>query len=235
MPKASLTEDMKKIIADKYEATEPKMKATQLSKWATKELGKPVSAIKCKEIMKTTKRDKAANPERTAFEEFVAFQAKIAFNEQRGHTSRKEVIEIAKYSSMLPFFDKEHIPALTSNWYSVLRDSYGLPKNTKAPTGFLFFAGDKGAPARMAKKAVFRTRPKVLTPYSWKFIEECFLYNWIEGAHKTTNKEFQEEAWQPVSDRIDGKPSKRPICPPLPVYKLYHEKKAPNFSQVGGF
>ena len=51
MPKASLTEDMKKIIADKYEATEPKMKATQLSKWATKELGKPVSAIKCKEII----------------------------------------------------------------------------------------------------------------------------------------------------------------------------------------
>lgn len=58
MPKASLTDDMKKMIAEKYEQTEPNMKATQLSKWATKELGKPVSAIKCKEIMKTTKRDK---------------------------------------------------------------------------------------------------------------------------------------------------------------------------------
>lgn len=234
MPKASLTDDMKKMIAEKYEQTEPKMKATQLSKWATKELGKPVSAIKCKEIMKTTKRDKADNPKRTAFEEFVAFQAKVAFNKERGHTARKEVIEIAKFSSMLPFFEKEHIPALTPNWYSVLRDSYGLPKNTKAYNGCYIFFGDKSGPARLKKEAVFRTRPKVLTPYSWKFIEECFLFNWIEGAHRTTYKEFREEAWEPVSDRIDGKPSKRPICPPLPVYKLYHEKKVPNFSQVGG-
>ncbi|CBY24569.1 unnamed protein product [Oikopleura dioica] len=225
---------MKKLIADKYENTEPKMKVSDLSKWATKELDKPVSTALCKSIMKTTKRDKYDNPERAAFEEFVAFQAKVAFNERRAYTARKEIIEIAKYSSMLPFFDMKHIPSFTPNWYSILRDSYGLPKNTHAPTHAWFHKSDRDGPARMAKAAVYRTRPKVLTPYSWQFIEECFLYNWIEGAHRTAKKEFDEESFRPIADRIDGKPSRRPICPPLPVYKLYHEKKVPNFTQVGG-
>jgi len=111
----------------------------------------------------------------------------------------------------------KHIPSFTPNWYSILRDSYGLPKNTHAPTHAWFHKSDRDGPARMAKAAVNRTRPKVLTPYSWQFIEECFLYNWIEGAHRTAKKEFDEESFRPIADRIDGKPSRRPICPPLPV------------------
>ena len=58
MPKSILTDDMKKIIAEKYDNTEPKMKTSDLCKWATKELGKPISAAVCNAIKRTSKRDK---------------------------------------------------------------------------------------------------------------------------------------------------------------------------------
>ena len=57
MPKATLTNDEKKRIAEKYEDTVPTMTLSALSKWATKDLGKPVTARVCKTVVRTTKRD----------------------------------------------------------------------------------------------------------------------------------------------------------------------------------
>ena len=58
MPKADLTDDMKKIIAKKYDNAEPKMSTADLCEWAAKELGKPVSAAVCNAIKRTSKRYK---------------------------------------------------------------------------------------------------------------------------------------------------------------------------------
>jgi hypothetical protein len=57
MPKAALTDDEKKRIAEKYENAGPTMTVSALSKWATKDLGKPVTARVCKSVVRTTKRD----------------------------------------------------------------------------------------------------------------------------------------------------------------------------------
>jgi hypothetical protein len=131
------------------------------------------------------------NPERTAFEEFVAFQAKISFNHYRASTARTEVLKLAEYCLAaevdgVPLFgrlhyklyllifnlDKFDIPSLTPNWYSILRDSYGLPKNTRLPQGCEVSKSWEDADLRLhadqrlQQLADFRVRPKILTPYS---------------------------------------------------------------------
>ena len=56
MPKA-LPDDLKKLVAEKYEKTNPPLKPSELSKWATAHFGRPVSGQVCTAIIKTTKRD----------------------------------------------------------------------------------------------------------------------------------------------------------------------------------
>ena len=58
MRKSSLTDDMKKIIIEKYDSTEPKMKTADLCEWARKELGKPVSTAVCNALKRLSKRYK---------------------------------------------------------------------------------------------------------------------------------------------------------------------------------
>ncbi|CAG5098498.1 Oidioi.mRNA.OKI2018_I69.XSR.g15724.t1.cds [Oikopleura dioica] len=223
MPKPTLTDEMKKIIRDKYDSTEPKMKTADLCEWAERELGKPISAAVCNNIKKTSKRNKLENPKRAAFESFVAFQAKVLFNTARNRTSRASIIEIAQYCRELEFFDKKSIPAFTPSWYSNLRDSYGLPKNTR-PLQYAWRPIVRTAAERRERdrldqmRAEFRVRPKVLTPYSWKFIDDCFLYNWLSRSHKELD--------------YDTIPADRPKMPVLQVYKMPNEAKSPDFEEI---
>lgn len=57
---------------------------------------------------------KLDNPERTAFEEFVAFQAKISFNHYRASTARIEVLKLAENCSAA---EVDGIPLFGSLYY----------------------------------------------------------------------------------------------------------------------
>ena len=59
-------------------------------------------------------------------------------------------------------------------------------------------------------QADFRLRPKVLTPYSWEFIEEKWLYNWVNADSNISNKELVLESLKFIG-------MERPQAPPLQV------------------
>ncbi|CAG5079770.1 Oidioi.mRNA.OKI2018_I69.PAR.g9361.t1.cds [Oikopleura dioica] len=216
MPKA-LPDDLKNLVAEKYEKTNPPLKPSELSKWATAHFGRPVSGQVCTAIIKTTKRDQKANPKRTAFEDFLGFQAKVAYNERRSNVSRTEVLLLAKNCRMLPFFNPKDVPNLTPNWYSMIRDRYGLPKGTNNQGNIIIFdtANRAKIMARHRKQEEFKLRPKVLIPYSWEFIDEKWLCNW------NSNRD-------PKDDNI----LEEIVAPPLHVYALPGEVKAPNYDAV---
>ena len=57
MPRG-LSDDIKKLIAEKYENTDPTMKPKELQVWATDEFETPISAQVVRNIIKLTKRNK---------------------------------------------------------------------------------------------------------------------------------------------------------------------------------
>ena len=96
-----------------------------------------------------------------------------------------------------------YIPAFMPNWYCILRDSYGLPKN--AQNNKNYWINENWECAHLFEYLTdFHVRPKVLTPYSWDFIEERFLYNWAKEPPFVDNKFPKEYPYRPPVEVIFG-------------------------------
>ncbi|CAG5094656.1 Oidioi.mRNA.OKI2018_I69.XSR.g13748.t1.cds [Oikopleura dioica] len=123
MPRG-LSDDIKKLIAEKYENTDPTMKQKELMTWATDEFERPISLHNVRNIIKITKRNqehdnfgvekKRDNPEQTEFEDFLALQCKVTFNAKRCKFNKDDVIRLAENSLQQPFFNIT-ISALVDN------------------------------------------------------------------------------------------------------------------------
>ena len=122
------------------------------------------------------------------------------------------------------FSDGEKIPALSATWYSALRDSYGLPKNTRALNlDHVEYRAPRNDDEERAIQRYFqmyedfKVRPKVLTPYSWEFIEEKYLYHWVNDCSNLSYNELKEED-RKLQYQILTKPEEVPEAgPPLQV------------------
>ena len=124
------------------------------------------------------------------------------------------------------FLAGEKTPALTPAWYSALRDSYGFPKSTQAlnldymvytePTNAEELAEERAIVRRYAMFKEFKWRPKVLTPYSWEFINENYLYNWVNSGSNISLEELKKEDRE-FRRRVWRSPHELPDAPPLQV------------------